>query len=112
MLDSIYIGLTGLTGYSKDLSVIGNNVANINTVGFKGQQTLFADLFYRSQFGDLNDRGGENTLELGSGLGTAGTRRIFKQGELRQSGNDTDVAIDGNGFFVLRRESQTFYTRA
>lgn len=112
MLDSIYIGLTGLTGYSKDLTVIGNNVANINTVGFKGQQTLFADLFYRSQFGDLNDRGGENALELGSGLGTAGTRRVFKQGELRQSGNDTDVAIDGNGFFVLRRDGQTFYTRA
>lgn len=112
MLDAIYIGLTGLTGYSRDLTVIGNNVANLNTVGFKSSRLLFTDLFYRSQFGDAADAGAQARLDLGSGLGTAGTQRLFSQGELRQSGNDQDVAIDGNGFFVLRRDGQTFYTRA
>lgn len=111
MLESIYIGLTGLTGYSKNLSVIGNNVANLNTVGFKSSQLLFADLFYRTQFGD-GATGGEDELALGTGLGITGTQRVFKQGTLRATGNDQDAAIDGNGFFVLRRDAETFYTRA
>lgn len=109
MLDSIYIGLTGLTGFSKDLSVIGANVANVNTAGFKSSQLIFSDLFYRSQFS--GDAGGAR-LDFGSGLGTGPTRRLFTQGELRQSGNDLDVGIDGNGFFVLRRDGQELYTRA
>jgi len=107
MLDSIYIGMTGLLGYSKDLSVIGNNVANVNTPGFKSSQLLFSDLFYRSQVGD-----GGGQLDLGSGLGTGATRLLFGQGELRASGNAEDVAIDGNGFLVLRRDGQTLYSRA
>lgn len=111
MLESIYIGQTGLTGFAKNLSVIGNNVANLNTVGFKGSQLLFADLFHRSQFGDTATSGGAS-VDLGSGLGSAGTRRVFEQGELRQTGNDQDVAISGNGFFVLRRGGEVFYTRA
>jgi flagellar hook protein FlgE len=115
MLDSIYIGLTGLLGYSKDLSVIGNNVANVNTTGFKSSQLVFSDLFYRSQFGD-GGAGGDasrgNRLDFGSGLATGTTRLLFAQGELRQSGNEQDVAIDGNGFFVLRRDGRSFYTRS
>ena len=112
MLDSLYVGLTGLIGFSKDLTVIGNNVANLNTVGFKSSRLLFADLFYRSQFGDAAEPGTETRFDLGSGLGTAGTQRLFSQGELRSTGNDQDVAINGNGFFVLRRDGQTYYTRA
>lgn len=110
MLESIYIGLSGLTGYSKNLSIIGNNVANLNTVGFKSTQLLFSDLFYRTQFGD--NASGQQQLEIGSGLGTTGTQLVFKQGELRATGNDQDVAIDGNGFFVVRRDGETFYSRA
>jgi flagellar hook protein FlgE len=112
MLDSIYIGMSGLTGFSKNLSLIGNNVANLNTVGFKTQQMQFADLFYRTSFGDGMATGGEQQLALGSGLGTAGTQRVFKQGELRATGNDLDAAIDGSGFFVLRKDGEAFYTRA
>ena len=112
MLDSIYIGMSGLTGFSKNLSLIGNNVANLNTVGFKTQQMQFADLFYRTSFGDGSAPGGEQQLALGSGLGTAGTQRVFKQGELRATGNDLDAAIDGSGFFVLRKDGEVFYSRA
>lgn len=111
MLDTIYIGLTGLIGYSKDLSVIGNNVANVNTTGFKSSQLIFSDLFYRSQFGDGSNSAG-NRLDFGTGLGTGGTRLLFAQGELRQSGNDQDLSIDGNGFFVLRRDGESLYTRS
>jgi flagellar hook protein FlgE len=113
MLDSIYIGLTGLLGYSKDLSVIGNNVANVNTTGFKSSQLVFSDLFYRSQFGDSGGGAGNGSrLDFGSGLATGSARLLFAQGELRQSGNDQDAAIDGNGFFVLRRDGRSFYTRS
>lgn len=112
MLDTVYIGLSGLTGFSKNLSVIGNNVSNLNTVGFKTSTMNFADLFYRTGYGDGAAPGGQDTVVLGSGLGVLDTRRVFRQGELRATGNDQDTAIDGNGFFVLRREGETFYTRA
>ncbi len=110
MLDSIYVGLTGLTGYSKDLTIIGNNAANLNTPGYKSQQLLFTDLFYQSKL--IGDNGGSTRLDVGAGLNTGATRRNFKPGELRQTGGEQDVAIDGNGFFVLRRDGQTFLTRA
>lgn len=112
MIDSIFIGMSGLTGFSKNLSLIGNNVANLNTVGFKTQQMTFADLFYRTSFGDGASPGGDQQLALGTGLGTAGTQRVFKQGELRASGNEQDAAIDGNGFFVLRKDGDVAFSRA
>jgi flagellar hook protein FlgE len=112
MFDSIYIGLTGLKAFSKDLTVIGNNVANLNTPGFKGSQLLFSDLFYRTQFSDNNAIGANVRLDIGNGVGTNATRFVFTQGELKQTGNDQDAAISGNGFFVVRKGDQTFYTRA
>jgi flagellar hook protein FlgE len=112
MLDSVYIGLTGLIGFSRDLSVIGNNVANLNTPGFKGSQLLFTDLFYRSQLSDNNTDGSSARLDLGSGVSTGSTRLLFSQGEVKSSGNPQDAAITGNGFFVVKRDDQTFYTRA
>lgn len=110
MLDSLYIGLTGLIGYSKDLTVIGNNAANLNTPGYKSQQLLFSDLFYQSQ--QLVTEGGDARFDIGAGLGTGTTRRNFAAGDLRQTGGDQDVAIDGDGFFVLRRGNETLLTRA
>jgi len=112
MFDSIYVGLTGLLGFSRNLTIIGNNVANLNTPGYKGSQLLFSDLFYRTQFSDSNRDGSNARLDIGSGLGTNTTRLLFAQGELKQTGNDQDVAITGNGFFVLRQGDKTFYTRA
>jgi len=111
MFNSIYIGLTGLIAFSKDLSIIGNNVANLNTPGFKGSQLLFSDLFYRTQFSDTNSSGANVRLDIGNGVGTNTTRLVFTQGELKQTGNDQDVALTGNGFFVLRKDGETFYTR-
>lgn len=111
MFESIYTGLTGLSGFSKGLNVISNNVANLNTPGFKSSQLQFLDLFYKY---DTMGNGDKNSsaLQLGGGMDTGATNILFKQGDLRQTGNDQDVAIDGTGFFVLRKDGQTFYTRA
>lgn len=111
MLESIYVGLTGLTGYSKGLNNVSNNIANLNTPGFKSTQLQFADLFYDSRaVGDGSTNNSQ--LAFGSGLKVGNATTVFTQGELRQTGNDQDAAIDGGGFFVLRKDGEVFYTRA
>lgn len=109
MLDSIYVAMTGLSGYSRGLRVIANNTANLNTPGFKSSSLQFADMFYsRDGLG-----GGAGKDQVGFGVNTAGTSMSFTQGELRQTGNDLDLAIDGQGLFVLQDEQgKTTYTRA
>lgn len=109
MLNSINIGTSGLTGFSKELETISNNVANLNTTGFKGANAQFSALF--SQGG--NSAGPNLTgTNSGSGLGTLPALVDFSQGQISQTGNDLDVAIDGNGFFVLKDSSGAIsYTR-
>lgn len=110
MLDSIYIGMTGLLGYQRGLRVISNNVANLNTPGFKGSHLQFADLFYTS--GDAQP-GHSGQGKSGVGLNTLSTTLNFTQGEFRQTGNSLDLALNGDGFFVERDDSgATRYTRA
>lgn len=111
MLESVYIGLSGLMTSQKGLSNISTNVANLNTPGFKGNQLLFEDLLYNQQ--NLGGNGsGNNTVSLGSGVDIGGTSVLFRQGTLNQTGNDQDAAITGNGFFILTKDGKTFYTRA
>jgi flagellar hook protein FlgE len=111
MFGSIFTSLTGLLGFSRGLDVLSHNITNLNTPGFKGEELQFRDLFYRYGFG-----GGNNSdisgFQLGQGLDTKATRTRFQQGELRQTGNPADLAIDGNGFFILRKNGETFYSRA
>lgn len=108
MLDSIHIGVTGLLGYQQGLRVIANNTANLNTPGYKSSTLQFADLFYaRSPAGE------RGALDLGHGLETMGTHVNFRQGDMRPTGNEFDLAIDGEGMFVLRDGSgEARYTRA
>lgn len=107
MLDSIHVGMTGLLGYSQGLRVIGNNTANLNTPGYKSATLQFTDLFY------ANRALADQRTQLGYGLGTAGTTIDFRQGDLRATGNEFDLGVDGEGMFVLRDgEGRTRYTRA
>lgn len=109
MFNSIYTALSGMLGFSKGLDVIGNNVANLNTPGFKASELQFRDLFYR--YG-LSGSGGGNGEQVGQGVTTDATRTRFNQGDLRDTGNALDVAIDGSGFFILRSDTgEFFYTR-
>lgn len=105
MLDAIHIGVSGLLGYQQGLRVIANNTANLNTPGYKSSTLHFADLFYA--------RSSDGTQQLGHGLDTNGTHLNFRPGDLRQTGRDFDLAVDGSGMFTLRTaDGQTRYTRA
>ncbi len=109
MLDSLHIGTSGLIGFSKELQTISNNVANLNTPGFKGSNAQFTALFSEGGGSALSGHGGSRS---GAGLGTLSSVIDFSQGQINQTGNDLDVAIDGSGFFVLRDSAgQTLYTR-
>jgi flagellar hook protein FlgE len=112
MLESIYVGMTGLLGYSRGLRVIANNTANMNTPGFKSSSLQFADMFYTG--GNLSGgNASQNYDQVGFGLNTTGTAMSFKQGELRQTGNDLDMAVDGQGLFILQgADGKLSYTRA
>jgi flagellar hook protein FlgE len=106
MIDSIYIAMTGLLGYQKGLRVISNDTANLNTPGFKGTKLFFADLFYSA------DPTARDSAQYGNGLSTLGTAFDFHEGDLQNTGNSLDLAVDGQGFFVLRDSSDRIrYTR-
>lgn len=110
MLGSIFTGLTGLLGFSKGLDVLSNNIANLNTPGFKGTELAFRDLMYRYSVNGGNDG---DASQVGCGVDTPSTRTKFAQGELRSTGNALDAAIDGNGFFVLRdKDGKLYYSRS
>jgi flagellar hook protein FlgE len=97
-------GLSGLNGAAKSLDVIGNNIANSSTVGFKGSTTEFADVYARS----LNGAGGTNA---GIGVSVAAIAQQFTQGNIETSQNPLDIAINGSGFFRIQASGVTEYSR-
>jgi flagellar hook protein FlgE len=109
MLDSIYSAYTGLLSFSKALTVLSNNVANMNTPGFKSSDVTFRDLFYRYSLS--GGQQGPLEAQVGEGSSTSGTRVNFAQGQLGNTGNPLDVAISGTGFFVLHDGSNAYYSR-
>jgi flagellar hook protein FlgE len=105
---AMFSGVSGLNTNSQAMSVIGNNLANTNTLGFKGSRSVFSDLLSSNVFGS----GG--TSQVGRGVGLSIVDSIFSQGTFETTSSDTDVAIEGEGFFVLKEEGNdtTFYSRA
>jgi len=99
MIDSIYIATSGLQGFEQGLQNISGNTTNLNTPGFKESTTQFADLFYTDS---LSSGGQFNAGEVGMGLETLGTRINFKQGQFQTTNNSLDLAIDGQGYFILK----------
>ena len=108
MLDSIQLGFTGLQAFQRGLRVIANNTTNLNTPGFKSSSLQFSDLM------DANTSGGApGEAALGHGVDALGSRIDWRQGDFRETGNDFDLALDGQGLFVLRdAQGQTRYTRS
>ena len=98
MLDSILIGLSGMEGFSRGLKVISNNVANLNTAGFKSATMQFSDAYYQQSGSDPNT--GEPTA-FGTGLATSTSVIDFHAGELQTSNNPLDTAIGGDGYYVF-----------
>ncbi|MBB5447947.1 MULTISPECIES: flagellar hook protein FlgE [unclassified Paraburkholderia] len=110
MLESIYIGMSGLTAYAKGLQTISNNVANLNTAGFKTSTPGFADLYYGQQFA-RGEPGAMNTTQFGSGVEYGYSSLNFAQGDLRVSNGQLDLAIQGKGFLTLLDGDTARYAR-
>lgn len=107
ILSSLFTGVSGLNANGNALTVIGNNIANLNTVGFKSSRSAFADLVSAS----LGGLGG--AIQTGLGVALNGVQGNFSQGPVSTTGNALDLAIDGNGFFVLRDQNGgSLYSRA
>jgi flagellar hook protein FlgE len=98
---SFYAGLSGLQTNASRLSVIGNNLANLNTVGFKTSRVTFEDIFAQPGSG-AGVNGAGNPQQVGLGVQVAGIQQVFSQGQMQTTGLVTDVAIQGKGFYVLR----------
>ena len=106
-LTSLFAAVSGLNAFGNALSVTGNNIANLSTIGYKSSKASFSDLVTSS----LGGSSGSN--QIGRGVFTGAILSQFTQGSLSTSGNGLDMAVDGNGFFQVRNnDNATFYTRA
>lgn len=109
-------GLSGLLAHQRKLDVIGHNLANVNTTGFKARRTRFSDMVYQTvkpvAGSSTTGSGGSNAIQIGSGVRIAKADIQFGQGTLQETGGEFDFAIDGGGFFVLDGPGgQALYTR-
>jgi flagellar hook protein FlgE len=111
---ALFTGLSGLNSNSRNLDVIGNNISNVNTFGYKSNKMLFSTMFSRTMSTGTppgESSGGTNPSQVGLGVQIAGTQRSFTNGALTTTGDSRDLAIEGNGFFVVQRGDQILYTR-
>lgn len=117
MIKSLFTAATGMDAQQTRIAVIANNIANMNTTGFKSSRAEFQDLIYETKF----TAGGETAsgiaapsgLQIGSGTNVVATQSLFTQGTLEQTGNNLDLAIEGKGFFAVTLPSgETAFTRA
>jgi flagellar hook protein FlgE len=112
LFSSFYAGLSGLTTNASNLSVIGNNLANMNTIGYKGSSGTFQDLF-ASSLGSQGTQGNGNPIQIGLGSRLGGVSQNFGQGSYQSTSNVTDMAISGRGFFVMETNTGArVYSRA
>ncbi len=115
MMRSLYSGVAGLQNHQVRMDVLGNNIANVNTTGFKKGRVNFQDLLYQQMSGAAKPNeevGGINPKEIGLGMSIASVDTIHTQGSLQTTGVMTDLAIQGNGFFILNKGDVTMFTRA
>ncbi|HTW75772.1 MAG TPA: flagellar basal-body rod protein FlgG [Steroidobacteraceae bacterium] len=113
---ALWVAKTGLDAQQTEMAVIANNLANVNTTGFKASRAVFQDLLYQN----VSQVGADTTQttmepsgsELGTGVQLVATEKLYTQGDINQTGNTFDVAINGNGFFqVLMPDGTLAYTR-
>ena len=115
MMRSLYSGVAGLQNHQVRMDVLGNNISNVNTTGFKKGRVNFQDLLYQQMSGaarPTEEVGGVNPKEVGLGMMIASIDTIHTQGSLQTTGVGTDLAIQGQGFFVLKNGEKSFFTRA
>jgi flagellar hook protein FlgE len=114
MLRSLFAGVSGLRNHQVRMDVIGNNIANVNTVGFKASRVNFAEALSQTIRGaqaPSEARGGVNAMQVGLGVQVGSIDTLFTQGNLQYTGNLTDLAVQGDGFLVVGDGLRRFYTR-
>ncbi|OHD66313.1 MAG: flagellar hook protein FlgE [Spirochaetes bacterium RBG_13_51_14] len=115
MMRALFSGVSGLKNHQTRMDVIGNNISNVNTYGFKTSRVTFQDMISQTLSGAARpeeNRGGVNPKQVGLGMTIASIDKIFTQGSLQTTGNQTDLAISGDGFFVISDGDRKYYTRA
>lgn len=115
MMRSLYSGVSGLKNHQTAMDVIGNNIANVNTAGFKASRVTFQDVLSQTIQGASSANGnigGTNPMQVGLGMGVASIDTIFTDGSSQPTGKSTDLQIQGNGFFVITDGTNQLYTRA
>lgn len=119
MMRSLFSAVSGLRNHQIRMDVIGNNIANVNTVGFKASRVTFEEGFAQLLQGasrppgdDSSVSGGVNPIQVGLGMNVSSIDLLFSQGSLEATGNTTDLAIQGDSFFVVSNGQQRFYTRS
>lgn len=116
MMRSLWAGVTGLQAHQIAMDVEGDNIANVNTVGFKYSRVSFADLFSQTAkvaTAPQGELGGKNSMQIGLGTQVNAVTKIFKQGSVQTTDKNTDLAIQGDGFFVVSPDGgkTNYYTR-
>jgi flagellar hook protein FlgE len=112
---AMFTGLSGLNANARSLDVIGNNIANVNTTAFKSSRLTFQNVFSKTigiGAPPSAELGGTNPFQVGLGVGLGGTQRNMGGGTVTATGSATDMAIEGEGFFVVDRAGSQFFTRA
>ncbi len=115
MMRSLFSGVSGLKNHQTRMDVVGHNISNVNTYGYKTSRVTFQDMLSQTMAGASKpeeNKGGINPKQVGLGMTIASIDRIFTQGSLQTTGNQTDLAISGDGFFVVAEGDKKYYTRA
>jgi len=118
MMRSLYSGVSGLKIHQTRMDVIGNNIANVNTVGFKSQSVSFSELFYQTTQSASGPNaetstGGQNAKQIGLGASVAQiSTNITAEGGSQSTGNAFDLKINGSSFFVVQSGGANYYTKA
>ncbi|EXG80970.1 flagellar hook protein FlgE [Cryptosporangium arvum] len=116
MLRSLFSGISGLRAHQQMMDVTGNNIANVNTAGFKSSQAVFQDTLNQMLKAPASPQGavqgGTNPAQVGLGVQLAGISTNFTQGSAQTTGRSTDLMISGDGFFTVKTGAETLYTRA
>ena len=114
MMRSLYSGVSGLKNHQTRMDVVGNNISNVNTTGFKSSRVTFSDTLNQTLSGasaPTENRGGTNPKQIGLGSATSSIDTLFTDGSVQSTGVNTDMCLSGNGLFVVKEGNSVYYTR-
>ena len=114
MMRSLYSGVSGLKNHQTRMDVVGNNISNVNTTGFKSSRVTFSDTLSQTLSGasaPADGLGGTNPKQIGLGSATSAIDTLFTDGSVQSTGVNTDLCLSGNGLFIVKNGDSVYYTR-